>query len=41
VILESMKMQNELTAPRDGTVTRIQAKLNDNVDRKESLLVLE
>lgn len=41
VILESMKMQNELTAPRDGTVTRIQAKVNDNVERKESLLVLE
>lgn len=41
VILESMKMQNELTAPRDGKVTRIQAKVNDNVERKESLLVLE
>ena len=41
IILESMKMQNELTAPRDGKVTRIQAKVNDNVERKESLLVLE
>ena len=41
VILESMKMQNELIAPRDGTVSRIQAKVNDNVERKESLLVLE
>ena len=41
VILESMKMQNELTAPRDGTVTRIQSKVNDNVERKESLLILE
>ncbi len=41
VILESMKMQNELTAPRDGTVTRILAQLNDNVERKEHLLVLE
>jgi biotin carboxyl carrier protein len=41
VILESMKMQNELTAPRDGTVTRIHARVNDNVERKESLLVLE
>jgi biotin carboxyl carrier protein len=41
VILESMKMQNELTAPRDGVVTQIQAGVNDNVERQESLLVLE
>jgi biotin carboxyl carrier protein len=41
VVLESMKMQNELTAPRDGTVTRIHAQVNDNVERKENLLVLE
>jgi acetyl/propionyl-CoA carboxylase alpha subunit len=41
VILESMKMQNELIAPRGGTVTQIQASVNDNVERKESLLTLE
>lgn len=41
VILESMKMQNELTAPRDGVVSRIQAQVNGNVERKEALLVLE
>ncbi len=41
LILESMKMQNELTAPRDGKIARIQAKVNDNVERKESLLILE
>lgn len=41
VILESMKMQNELTAPRAGRITRIQAKVNDHVDRKQVLLVLE
>lgn len=41
VILESMKMQNELTAPRDGKVAQIHAKVNDNVERKESLLILE
>jgi len=41
VVLESMKMQNELTAPRNGTVSRIQAKVNDNVERRESLLVLD
>lgn len=41
VILESMKMQNELTAPRDGVVAHIQARVNDNVERKQSLLILE
>ena len=41
VILESMKMQNELIAPRAGIITRIQTNLNDNVERKQVLLVLE
>lgn len=41
VILESMKMQNELTAPKAGRITRIQAKVNDIVERKQVLLVLE
>jgi len=41
VILESMKMQNELTAPQAGRITRIQAKVNAHVDRKQVLLVLE
>ena len=40
VILESMKMQNELQAPRNGTVSQIQTQLNDNVERKQALLVL-
>jgi biotin carboxyl carrier protein len=41
VILESMKMQNELTAPHAGRITRVQVKVNDNVERKQGLLVLE
>jgi biotin carboxyl carrier protein len=41
VILESMKMQNELIAPRAGRVTQIQANVNDNVERKQNLLTLE
>ena len=41
LILESMKMQNELKAPRDGKIAQIQAKDGDNVERKETLLVLE
>lgn len=41
LVLESMKMQNELTAPQAGRITRIQAKVNAHVERKQVLLVLE
>jgi len=38
VILESMKMQNELTSPRDGVISRVRVKQGDNVERKQTLL---
>lgn len=38
VILESMKMQNELKSPRDGKVSRVRIKPGDNVEQKETLL---
>lgn len=38
VILESMKMQNELKSPRDGTVDRVRVKPGDSVEQKETLL---
>jgi len=38
VILESMKMQNELKSPRDGKISRIRVKCGDNVERKQTLL---
>jgi biotin carboxyl carrier protein len=38
VILESMKMQNELKSPQDGVVSRVRIKEGDNVERKETLL---
>lgn len=41
LILESMKMQNELTAPREGTITGIRVQVNQNVERGQTLLVLE
>ena len=41
VILESMKMQNELKAPRDGKVTRVMIKDGDSIEQKETMLVLE
>jgi biotin carboxyl carrier protein len=41
VILESMKMQNELKAPFDGRVTRLRVQAGDNVDQNQVLLILE
>jgi biotin carboxyl carrier protein len=38
LILESMKMQNELKSPRDGVVSRVSAKNGDHVERKQMLL---
>ena len=38
VILESMKMQNELQAPHAGTVTRLRVKEGDNVEQNETFL---
>lgn len=38
VILESMKMQNELKSPRAGTVTRLRVKPGDSVEQKAVLL---
>lgn len=40
VILESMKMQNELKAPRAGKVDRIKVKTGETVERKQALLSL-
>jgi len=38
VILESMKMQNELKSPRDGKISRIRIQKGDSVERKQTLL---
>ena len=38
LVLESMKMQNELKAPRDGIVNRIKVKVGESVEQKQSLL---
>jgi biotin carboxyl carrier protein len=37
MILESMKMQNELRAPRDGTVTRLRVQTGESVERNQIL----
>ncbi len=41
VILESMKMQNELRSPRDGKVTRIKVAAGHSVEQKATLLSVE
>ncbi len=38
VILESMKMQNELKSPRDGTAHRIRIKPGESVEQRQTLL---
>ena len=38
LILESMKMQNELKSPRDGTIGRIRVKPGESVEQKQTLL---
>jgi biotin carboxyl carrier protein len=38
VILESMKMQNELRSPRSGRISRLRVKSGDSVEQKQILL---
>lgn len=38
IILESMKMQNELKSPRDGMITRLRVKAGDRVEQRQTLL---
>lgn len=40
VILESMKMQNELKAPRDGVVQRVGAAPGESVEQNKVLITL-
>lgn len=41
VILESMKMQNELKSPREGKITRVQVRAGDSVEQRQSLVGVE
>ena len=40
VILESMKMENELRAGRDGQVTRVFVQAGDSVDKNQELALI-
>ena len=41
LILESMKMQNELKSPRDGKINRIRVKPGESVEQKQALLSVQ
>jgi len=41
VVVEAMKMQNEMKAPKDGRVTSIEVKENDSVTAGAILAVIE
>lgn len=40
VILESMKMENELRSPRDGVVSRINVEVGASVEKDQALVVI-
>jgi biotin carboxyl carrier protein len=40
LILEAMKMENEITAPQSGTVVRILVKAGDTVNTGDILMVI-
>jgi biotin carboxyl carrier protein len=41
LVIEAMKMQNELKAPRDGRVAAIEVRENDSVNAGAKLLTIE
>ncbi len=41
LVVEAMKMQNELRAPRDGTVSRVNVAPGQNIDVGDVLLVID
>jgi biotin carboxyl carrier protein len=41
IVVEAMKMQNELKAPRDGRVAAIEVKEHDSVNAGARLLTIE
>jgi biotin carboxyl carrier protein len=41
VILESMKMQNELRSPHKGTIIEVNVQKGDRVEKREPLVVLD
>ena len=40
IVLEAMKMENEIVADEDGVIRRILVKANDSVESDQPLLIL-
>ena len=40
IVLEAMKMENDIVAPQDGTVAAINVNKGDSVEAGQSLIVL-
>lgn len=40
IVLESMKMQNELKSPRNGTVARVRVSIGDNVEQNQVMVIV-
>jgi len=40
IILESMKMENELSAPRDGVITQIKVDVGASVEKNQDLVLV-
>lgn len=40
ILLESMKMENELKAPRDGTIHRVSVRTGDSVEQNKVLITI-
>ncbi len=40
LILESMKMQNEIKSPREGTVQRVSVEIGESVEQKRLMITL-
>ena len=41
LVLESMKMENTIAAPRDGTVSQVHVSADDSVQHGQSLVELD
>ncbi len=41
MILEAMKMENEIQSPKDGEIKEIRVKVGDNVNRGDILIVMD
>jgi biotin carboxyl carrier protein len=41
IILESMKMQNEIKSPREGKIARVNVNAGDSVNQNQVLLILD